>query len=715
MRNKNLKAIPLALLMIAAGGINANAKVSVDSTYEVLGSNTSSITFLYGTDESKNSGNIYNSNESTEPNRIMSFDNSTYRLTSNDNSANNALQLSLTSKLDITNYDRLVVEFDSAITRNLIVALAPETGSSYWGSTELATIDKGRTKYVLDLTNFKSEDYVNFGNNVGTVVFLTPWGTETSTYDFKSVRFEQTSSTAQDYEEIDYSTGFCADGNIWLVDTTDYYTITSNTASSEWRWDVSDIGSKAYNYLVIVPRKSYESGDDEYWYGIRDGVNEITGWGFAYGGFQFHRGMVYDLNNEIVYVNSNSTTNKSSLSTTNSYDSYYDQFWDYYWTMEYKDTIEHTIYYMTDSSNETTYSKDSTSWKSVKDTTYISGSVYIAVDDTYFIVSDTSKLSSSIIYSDTIYVSDTTVCSTDSVKTAVQLYTMGQLSYVSLSKGPWYSNEDDVYEISAIYFTNQKPTYTDTWESTNDLAADYVRTAYNADTYGTICLPYASAVCGAYVYDIVGVDSLDNPKTLYLQEVKGVLEAGKGYLFISNTNRYAYTDTDTASTTYNLTVTNAQYGGDVCFYRAGADTVTAVVDGALIGNLWSDTLTVKSSTDSLFYVLTSSIANNDTTYTFKKANSSTGNKVPQYRAYLNLTESLVVSEEEAEQNVESKKWIKLSLATDGDDTTTGISEIASEEQNARIDDDIIYNLNGIRVTNPSKGIYIKNGKKYIIK
>lgn len=709
MRNKNLKAIPLALLMIAAGGINANAKVSVDSTYEVLGSNTSSITFLYGTDVSKNSGNIYNSNDSTEPNRIMSFDNSTYRLTSKDNSANNALQLSLSSKLDITNYDRLVVEFDSAITRNLIVALASETGWTYWGSTELATIDKGRTKYVLDLTNFKSEDYVNFGNYVGTVIFLTPYGTDSCTYDFKSVRFEHTSSTAQNYEEIDYSTGFCADGssNIWLADTTDYYNISFKDGDYEWRWDVSEIGTSAYQYLVIVPRKPFiETVDKQYQYGIRDGVNEITGWGFAYGYYQSHRGLVYDLKDNIVYENSSSTNNVSTLDTTNIENSYYDQFWDYYWTMAYKDTIEHTIYCMTDS-GVTTYSKDSTSWTSVKDTTYISGSVYIAVDDTYFIVSDTSKLSSSIIYSDTIYVSDTTVCSTDSVKTAVQLYTMGQLSYVSLNKETWTG--EHTYEISAIYFTNQKPTYSfnHIFSTKSENSADHVRTAYYADTYGTVCLPYASAVCNAYVYDIVGVDSLKNPSTLYLEEVKGVLEAGKGYLFKSITSR--------CNEKNEVDTTNTAWGGDVCFYRAGADTVTAVVDGALIGNLWSDTLTVKSSTDSLFYVLTSSIENNDTTYTFKKANSSTGNKVPQYRAYLNLTESLVVSEAEAEAKVESKKWIKLSLATDGDDTTTGISEIASEEQNARIDDDIIYNLNGIRVTNPSKGIYIKNGKKYIIK
>lgn len=45
-----------------------------------------------------------------------------------------------------------------------------------------------------------------------------------------------------------------------------------------------------------------------------------------------------------------------------------------------------------------------------------------------------------------------------------------------------------------------------------------------------------------------------------------------------------------------------------------------------------------------------------------------------------------------------------------DDVTNGISEISSEESESTI-----YNLSGLRVINPTKGIYIKNGKKIIIK
>lgn len=45
-----------------------------------------------------------------------------------------------------------------------------------------------------------------------------------------------------------------------------------------------------------------------------------------------------------------------------------------------------------------------------------------------------------------------------------------------------------------------------------------------------------------------------------------------------------------------------------------------------------------------------------------------------------------------------------------DDNTTGISHIERQAES-----DAIYNLNGQRMTNPAKGLYIKNGKKVIIK
>ena len=50
---------------------------------------------------------------------------------------------------------------------------------------------------------------------------------------------------------------------------------------------------------------------------------------------------------------------------------------------------------------------------------------------------------------------------------------------------------------------------------------------------------------------------------------------------------------------------------------------------------------------------------------------------------------------------------------DGDGETTGIKAI--ENGTLKIENDAYYNLNGQRVENPGKGLYISNGKKVVIK
>ena len=72
-------------------------------------------------------------------------------------------------------------------------------------------------------------------------------------------------------------------------------------------------------------------------------------------------------------------------------------------------------------------------------------------------------------------------------------------------------------------------------------------------------------------------------------------------------------------------------------------------------------------------------------------------KFPVHKAYLKLKKAA---------------GAKLVLHFDDDDTTTAIEEVTGEENNT---DDIYYNLNGQRVSNPQKGVYIHRGKKVIIK
>ena len=74
------------------------------------------------------------------------------------------------------------------------------------------------------------------------------------------------------------------------------------------------------------------------------------------------------------------------------------------------------------------------------------------------------------------------------------------------------------------------------------------------------------------------------------------------------------------------------------------------------------------------------------------------NKFPIHRAYLKL------------ENVPSGAKVMFHF---DDDTTTGIEDITIDGENKG--NDTFYNLNGQRVSNPQRGIYIHNGKKVIIK
>jgi len=54
----------------------------------------------------------------------------------------------------------------------------------------------------------------------------------------------------------------------------------------------------------------------------------------------------------------------------------------------------------------------------------------------------------------------------------------------------------------------------------------------------------------------------------------------------------------------------------------------------------------------------------------------------------------------------------LKAAEEAFNTATGIESVKVDDLTK---DGAVYNLNGVRVTNPTKGLYIKNGKKYLVK
>lgn len=262
--------------------------------------------------------------------------------------------------------------------------------------------------------------------------------------------------------------------------------------------------------------------------------------------------------------------------------------------------------------------------------------------------------------------------------------------------------------ISAIYFTNEKPTYDNRWNFPVE-HYDYMREATTAGTYGTVCLPYNAAICGAETYKVVGVDSKDNPTKLYLEETYGLLKAGTPYIFKTNTNQQWYKKVDSGNVDGNgnkiyntVTCNEGEIGDDgnkayqtnfkesyVTFYKAGATTSDEPLqDDALVGNFGE-----RANVPNTGYILKDG-----------KWGKGANNTIGQYRAYLDISK---IDAQEL-SSVESAKLVTMELTGNG---TTGIKDVDTIENS----DEPIFNLSGMRIVKPLKGIYIKGGKKIVIR
>lgn len=100
---------------------------------------------------------------------------------------------------------------------------------------------------------------------------------------------------------------------------------------------------------------------------------------------------------------------------------------------------------------------------------------------------------------------------------------------------------------------------------------------------------------------------------------------------------------------------------------------------------------------------------NPATYGFgftKIDKTSDVNGVPRYMP----AKSLYIVGKDGSDVISAARNLTIVFA-DEETNTTGIETVETAEQNS----DAIYNLNGVRVNGAQKGIYIKNGKKYIVK
>ena len=216
-----------------------------------------------------------------------------------------------------------------------------------------------------------------------------------------------------------------------------------------------------------------------------------------------------------------------------------------------------------------------------------------------------------------------------------------------------------VHCLSHVFLTNTLPD----WENPD------ARTT-TADNYGTVCFEYPAVVSGAYIYTVEGKDA--EGKTLYLKPYNGVLTAGVPYLYKAigdeGVNFYQIKSEEAKSET--PMTRNGLVG---CL----DETVGADAGGHA---LHSDNTWYKIDTDVQF----------------------------TNRAYLKVADVPVMTEEEAVSANVNRMML-------GDWDVTGINEVQAAAP--QVDDEAVYNLSGIKMDadNLPKGIYIRGGKKFIVK
>lgn len=201
----------------------------------------------------------------------------------------------------------------------------------------------------------------------------------------------------------------------------------------------------------------------------------------------------------------------------------------------------------------------------------------------------------------------------------------------------------------------------------------YKRTNLTVGNYGTICMPYAVAagkIVGAEFYSIAGKEEKDGTVTsVYLEKVTGDLVVGQPYIFKATAE------------TLTCTITSTSVEAE----KAGSHN-------GLIG-CFTNIDVPEDDESHKCYVL----KNNEL---YKRGTQDW--KIAAGRGYINMKDV----PEYNPQSAPAKGVIKMGVPGDG---TTGIGAVTAEHDN------VYYNLQGQRVAAPSRGIYIVNGKKVIIK
>ena len=241
----------------------------------------------------------------------------------------------------------------------------------------------------------------------------------------------------------------------------------------------------------------------------------------------------------------------------------------------------------------------------------------------------------------------------------------------SLKFSRWGGVSTWEYGIAGVWLSNTCPTYSTGFGEGTDQTGDYIIENASENNVMTICLPFAAALCGAQVFTVAGIDNPDDPAELYAKPYYGILEAGKPYIIRTNSAR------------------------NVTAFRAGANEANETVEnGALVAD---DFVTYYVEADQNYLVLNGDGEFEAVVEEEVRVNSNT--------AYIDCSK-LAKAEEPENGLVFAVKGAKPF-------TPDGISEVSGSK--VQVSDSSIYDLSGRRVSKPIKGIYVRNGKKVVIK
>lgn len=271
-------------------------------------------------------------------------------------------------------------------------------------------------------------------------------------------------------------------------------------------------------------------------------------------------------------------------------------------------------------------------------------------------------------------VQDLTAITSTDMDDNVRLDNFDPSAITSLKFSLWGGVAAVDWGLAAVWLTNTPPTYSTAFGDGTDNTGDYVIQNSSANTVMTVCLPFASAVCGAQVYTVAGVDDPANPSEIYAAPYYGILEAGKPYIIRTNSER------------------------NVTFFEAGVNEVAApVANGALVADQFT-TYYVEGGKN--YLVL------NEDGDTFEAVAADDDIRVNSHTAYIDCSK--------LGQAEEQDHGLVFSVSGAEPFTPTGISNIKGDN-NVKTANGAVYDLSGRRVSKPVKGLYIKDGKKFVVK